>query len=145
MRGLSMGHLRRIYYSSVMSQRGWWSVIFAVSPVTSAVTSAYGITRVMSANVTSVYPISWMMHHFGSLSGVRREMCLLGVSDFRRVNHPAVMGQRGWWSVIISVRHVIRLGRIRWQSQRRQRETRQDNLKGQIDERLSQIDKKRKG
>lgn len=122
-RGLGVGHFRRIHYSSVMAERRRWTVVPAL--VSGVVTSIRGISRI-SVVVTPVPGISCVMHRFGSLRGVRRQMRLLGVSHFRRVDHPTVVGQRGRWSVIVSdIRPVIRLiRRVRWQCQRRQREAR---------------------
>lgn len=156
MRGFGVDHFRSVDHLSVVAERCWWTVVLAVvsgvnrfvTPVSAAEAPAAKAAKASAAeapgakapgakapgvtDVASVLRISRVsrMRRFGGLRGVRYQMRFLGVSYFRRVHHLAVMGQRGWWSMIVSdVRVMKHLGRVTRQSQCRQQEARQDGLK----------------
>lgn len=142
MRGLGMGHFRRIHYLSVLAERCQFTMVSddvtslpvapAVTPAESSSAESSSETAAGTSLETSVETsavTATVMRRFGNLLGVRYQMRLLGVSHFRCIDYLAVVGQRGRWSVIVSVMNVVHLRPIARQSQRRQHEARQDDLK----------------
>lgn len=110
MRGLGVGHFRRIHHSSVVTERRQWPVISSVTVLSTIIAVAIAVmTRVISRIVSE-------MRRFRDLDGVSRQMRLLSVRHFRRVDHSPVVGQRGWRAVIVPAVRLIR--RVRGRSQR---------------------------
>ena len=144
MRGLGMGHFRRIHYLSVLAERCQFTVVpddvtsVPVAPGVTPAESSAGTAAEAAAETSleasvettaaSVQPTT-VMRRFGNLLGMRYQMRLLGVSHFRRIDYLAVVGQRGRRSVIVSAMSVEHLRPKARQSQRRQHEARQDDLK----------------
>ena len=89
---LGMRHFRCLDHSSVVSQGCRWSVIEIMSR---------GYVR---ADVVLVFPVGIIAitewSRFGRFGRVSCQVSCFGVRHFRRVDHPSVVSQGRWWTVV---------------------------------------------
>lgn len=113
---LGMRHFRCLDHSSVVSQGCRWSVIEIMSR---------GYVR---ADVVLVFPVGIIAitewSRFGRFGRVSCQVSCFGVRHFRRVDHPSVVSQGRWWTV---VRRSIDF--VAWQGGCWEDETRERKLK----------------